>query len=324
MSASDGILGRVTLTMPGRMLRMLSLLQGRREWSGAELAERLGVTDRTVRRDADRLRELGYPVEGTTGTAGGYRLASGRDLPPLLLDDEEAVAVVVGLRTATGVAGIDESALRALAKLEQVLPARLRHRLAAVDAATVTGRPRRGKSVDTAVLTVLATACRDHEIVSFTHRGTPGRRVEPHRLVTSHDLWYLVAYDTARADWRTFRVDRIADPVPLRLRFTPREPPADAATVVRRAITDAPYRFAAVATVAAPAGVVEARMPGLVPGRITPVDDGTCTVRLGADDPARLLADLVALDADYALDAAPDVHQRLRTAARRLLAATVD
>lgn len=308
--------------MPARMLRLLSLLQSRREWSGGELAERLGVTDRTVRRDVDRLRELGYPVAGTTGTAGGYRLMSGRDLPPLVLDDDEAVAVAVALRTAADSAGHDvgESAVRALAKLGQVLPARLQHRISAVGAVTVATARSEGAPVDPAVLTVLAGACRDNELMTFDFRGAP-RRVEGYRLVTSHGFWYLVAFDTDRGDWRIFRADRIADPRPTRHRFAPRAlPDPDIAEYVRRSILAAPTRYRAVATVAASADAVLARLPGLLRGRVVPVDAGSCTVDLAADSLDTIAGHVAAFGAPFTVDAAADVRDHLHELGRRLLA----
>ncbi|MFC4947243.1 helix-turn-helix transcriptional regulator [Pseudonocardia sp. GCM10023141] len=314
--------------MPARMLRLLSLLQSRREWSGAELSERLGVTDRTVRRDVDRLRELGYPVSGTTGTAGGYRLTSGRDLPPLVLDDDEAVAVAIGLRTAADGAGADvgEAAVRALAKLGQVLPARLRHRVAGVGDVTVATPRAEGAAVDPTVLAVLAGACRDHELVAFGYRRRDGvassRRVEAYRLVTSHGFWYLVAFDVQRGDWRTFRVDRVDDPVPTRHRFPPRElPDADVAEFVRRAIMAAPARYRVVATVAAPADVVLAGVPRLLRTRVTAIDAGSCTVALASDSLDALVGDLAAVGAPFLLDAPADVRSHLRERGRQLIAA---
>ncbi|WP_238412966.1 helix-turn-helix transcriptional regulator [Saccharothrix deserti] len=304
------------MTMPGRMLRLLSLMQGRRDWTGPELAERLGVTDRTVRRDIERLRELGYPVDGTTGTAGGYRLASGRNLPPLLLDDDEAVAVAVDLRTAAGVNGIEESSTRALAKLEQVLPARLRQRIGAVrDAIAVMTVD--GPVSDPAALGVLAAACRDHEVVAFTHRGEE-RRVEPRSLVTAYRRWYLLAYDPAREDWRTFRVDRMDAPRATGRRFTPRELPSDPAEYVARSLTTAPYRFTCTATVDAPAAVVRSRLVVALPGRVEAVDERTCRVRLGANAIEHVAADLLLLGADYTLDASPELLAALREVGSRL------
>src|SRR5882757_6172216 len=204
------------LETSARLLRLLSLLQMHRDWSGPDLAERLGVTTRTIRNDVDRLRNLGYPIHATSGVAGGYRLGAGAELPPLLLDDDEAVAVAVGLRTAAGqgIEGIGETSVRALAKLEQVLPDRLRRRVSALHAFTVPLlRGARGSAVDPGVLTELANACRDSEQLRFSYRDHNGsetrRAAEPHRLVCTEHRWYLVAWDTDRADWRTFRVDRI-------------------------------------------------------------------------------------------------------------------
>src|SRR6266540_2965783 len=189
------------LETSARLLRLLSLLQARRDWTGADLADRLGVSARTVRRDVERLRDLGYPVHATRGTDGGYRLGAGAAMPPLLLDDEEAVAVAVGLRTATGgaIAGIEETSVRALAKLEQVLPSRLRRRVNAVQEFTVPFVRPGGPTVDADVLAVIAGACRDRERLRFPYKtfdGTASRRlVEPLRLVHTGRRWYLVAWD---------------------------------------------------------------------------------------------------------------------------------
>lgn len=200
-----------------RLLALLALLQSRRERTGPDLAARLGVTGRTVRRDVDRLRALGYPVESVPGPRGGYRLGAGAAMPPLLLDDEEAVAMAVGLRTAarSGITGIGENALAAMVKLEQVLPPRLRGRVQALAAISTTLAPA-GPTVDPDVLAVLAGACRDRLRVRFDYRardGASGRReAEPHALVHHHSRWYLLAWDLTRADWRTFRMDRLARP----------------------------------------------------------------------------------------------------------------
>jgi predicted DNA-binding transcriptional regulator YafY len=216
-----------------RLLRLLSLLQARRDWTSAELASRLGVTTRTIRHDVDRLRGLGYPVNARPGVAGGYRLGAGGALPPLLLDDEEAVAVVIGLRAAASgsVAGIEEASVRALAKLQQVLPARLRHRVSAFQGYALPVAWR-GPQVDPDVLTLIAGACRDHERLRFDYRAHGGaasrRSVEPYRLVHNRGRWYLVAWDADRDAWRTFRVDRISPLPPTGPRFTPRELPPDA------------------------------------------------------------------------------------------------
>ena len=214
-------------TTSSRLLDLLALLQARRGWSGAELADRLEVSRRTIRRDVDRLRELGYPVESLAGPAGGYRLRAGTAMPPLLLDDEEAIAIAVGLSTAAraSVTGIEETAVRALVKLEQVLPAHLRRRVRALGSATV-ALPVGGPTVDPQHLTVIAAACRDSERLRFAYRSREGansrREVEPHSLVNVGRRWYLVAWDRQREDWRTFRVDRLARPAPSGARFTPR------------------------------------------------------------------------------------------------------
>src|SRR5688572_12089081 len=208
----------ISIRMPdasSRLLDLLSLLQARRDWRGAELAERLEVSGRTIRRDVGRLRDLGYPVESLTGPAGGYRLRAGTAMPPLLLDEEEAIAIAVGLRTAAraSVTGIEETSIRALVKLEQVLPAHLRRRVAALGSATVAGAVS-GPTVDPQHLTTIAAACRDSECVRFDYRSRDGaatrRELEPHSLVNLAQRWYLVGWDRSRADWRTFRVDRIS------------------------------------------------------------------------------------------------------------------
>src|SRR5690348_1049851 len=214
-----------------RLLELLSLLQGRRDWPGNELAERLEVSPRTIRRDMERLRELGYPVESLTGPAGGYRLRAGSAMPPLLLDDDEAIAIAVGLRTAAraSVTGIEETAVRALVKLEQVLPAHLRRRVRALGSATFT-LPPAGPTVDPQHLTVIAAACRDLERLRFAYRRRDGsrsrREVEPHALINHGRRWYLVAWDRGREDWRTFRLDRVTGPAATGVRFTARRLPA--------------------------------------------------------------------------------------------------
>ncbi|MFD7907064.1 helix-turn-helix transcriptional regulator [Kitasatospora sp. NPDC059747] len=317
----------MTQDMPARMLRLLSLLQTRREWSGAELATRLGVTGRTVRRDIDRLRELGYPVEGTTGHAGGYRLAAGTDLPPLLLDDEEAIAAAVALRTATsGVTGIEDTALRALTKLEQVFPARLRHRVAALQAVTVPLAPGGGPRADPAALATLAAACRDHEIVTFDHRAkhatdATARRVEPHALVAAGSRWYLVAYDLGKDAWRTFRVDRLSAPAPTGHRVPARElPGGDPAAHVAATIAAAPARYTARATVPEPAETVRART-GALPDRLHALDAHTTTVDLSADDPLHIAAQLLTLGPTATLHGPSELAPHIEELGRQLLRA---
>ncbi|MFF1260046.1 MULTISPECIES: helix-turn-helix transcriptional regulator [unclassified Streptomyces] len=277
------------LETSARLLRLLSLLQARREWSGADLADRLGVTPRTVRRDVDRLRGLGYPVDASPGTGGGYRMGAGAELPPLLLDDDEAVAVAVGLRTSAdqGVEGIGETSVRALSKLEQVLPDRLRRRVSALNAFTVPMLRGPGPSdVDPSVLTELAAACRDSERLRFAyedHGGAASRRtVEPHRLVCSERRWYLVAWDVDREDWRTFRVDRITPRPPHGPRFTPRTPPADdLAAYVSKGVSQGPYAHAATIRLLVPVEEAAQRISPSA-GTLEADGDDRCVLRTGA------------------------------------------
>lgn len=312
-----------------RLLKLLSLLQARRDWSGADLATRLEVSERTVRRDVDRLRDLGYPVHATRGTDGGYRLGAGAAMPPLLLDDDEAVAVAVGLRTAarSPVSGIEETSVRALAKLEQVLPPRLRHRVGAVADYTVAVPPDSpAPSIDPAVLTALATACRDHERLRFDYVSHDGaatvRSVEPHRLVAWGRKWFLVAWDVERDDWRTFRVDRLTPRVPTGPRFTPRELPegGDVAAYVARGVSSAAVRFAVRVVVRAPASVVTDRISPAV-GVVEAIDEHSCVLATGADTVETVAVYLGLLDVDFEVTEPPELVDRLRVLAARYLRA---
>ncbi|HEY6932669.1 MAG TPA: YafY family protein [Marmoricola sp.] len=269
-----------------RVLRLLDLLQSRTGWTGPELADRLGVTTRCIRRDVERLRELGYPVHATQGVGGGYRLGAGRALPPLLLDDAEAVAVAVSLRLAAGgtVAGASEAALRALAKLDQVLPARLRSEVAAIQGATDTlGTPR--EEVDGEVLLLLAKACRDLVRVRFGYTAYDGatteRRVEPVRLVATARRWYLMGFDLDRDDWRTFRLDRIADARPTTWRFRPREH-QDPVAFVGRSVAS-PYPIMARVRVLATYDDLTARVAPTT-AHVTRLDDAACLLEVGGDN----------------------------------------
>jgi predicted DNA-binding transcriptional regulator YafY len=306
-----------------RLLELLSLLQGRRDWVGGELAERLEVSGRTIRRDIERLRQLGYPVESLTGPAGGYRLRAGSALPPLLLDDEEAIAIAVGLRTAAraSVTGIEETAVRALVKLEQVLPAHLRRRVGALGSATFT-LPLPGPTVDPQHLTVIAAACRDSERLRFGYRrrdGSPSRReVEPHSLVNYGRRWYLVAWDRDREGWRTFRLDRLAKPSSTGLRFAPRSlPTADAASYVQQSIRDAPNRFEALVTLHAPAEEIARRFPAYW-GTIERLDARTCRYRTGDDDLGWLALRIAMLGVDFEVHEPPGLVEHLRVLSDRL------
>lgn len=306
-----------------RLLELLSLLQARRDWPGAELAGRLEVSRRTVRRDVERLRDLGYPVESLTGPAGGYRLRAGTAMPPLLLDDDEAIAIAVGLRTAAraSVTGIEETAVRALVKLEQVLPAHLRRRVSALGSATISP-PVAGPTVDPRHLTVIAAACRDRECLRFGYRsrdGTDSRReVEPHSLVNLGRRWYLVAWDRRREDWRTFRIDRLRGPASSGRRFPPRTLPAeDAATYVEQGITGAPNRFEAHLTLHAAAEEIAARVPHHW-GTIEPIDERTCRYRTGDDDLGWLAIRIAMLDVELEVHEPPELAEHLRALADRL------
>ena len=310
-----------------RTLRLLSLLQTHRHWPGAELADRLGVSPRTLRRDIDRLRELGYPVHANRGVDGGYQLAAGAALPPLVVDDEEAVALAVGLRAAaqSGVAGIEESAMRALAKVIQVMPQRLRRRVEALRQATVPAVWGEGPSVDAAVLTAVAQACRDEERLCFGYRARDGERtdrlVEPHRLVSLGRRWYLVAYDLTRHGWRSFRLDRLTDPAGTRERFRPRAlPDEDAAAFVRRGIGSAAQEHSVEVVVHAGAEPVRA-----VVGRWATVEElaaDRCRVTMTADSldwPAMALG---AVAADFEVVGPPELTAHLREWGARFTRAT--
>ncbi|GAA0968266.1 YafY family protein [Acrocarpospora macrocephala] len=312
------------LDTSARLLKLLSLLQARQNWTGPELADRLEVTTRTIRNDVERLRELGYPVQATPGVTGGYRLGAGANLPPLLLDDEEAVAVVVSLRTAVGgtVAGIEEISARALVKLQQVLPSRLRRRVDALQAYTVS-TPWAGPTVDAGVLTTIATACRDHERLRFDYRSHDGdhavRTTEPYRLVHTRRRWYLFAWDVERDDWRTFRVDRIQPRTPTGPRFTPRPLPGDVASRVSRGVATAPWRYRARVIVHAPAERVAQKLP--VPAEIQPLGEDRCVFEPGSDNPLMLAGYLAMLGEDFTVEGSPELVAALRTLAERLLRA---
>jgi predicted DNA-binding transcriptional regulator YafY len=312
------------LKNPSRLLRLLTLLQARRDWTGAELAERLGVTTRTVRRDIDKLRDLDYPVHAGTGPGARYRLGPGAALPPLLLDDDEAVAVAVALHTAagSGVTGVGDTALGALIKVEQVLPSRLRHRVSALQIATVP-TAQTGSPVDVDLLTSVAAACRDHQQLRFGYRshggGESARRTEPHRVVSWGRRWYLVAWDLDRADWRSFRLDRMG-PTTTGPRFAPREPPGgDAAAFVSRGVAEV-WTTQARVRLHAPADAVRSRMWPLH-GRLVPIDENSCMLYLGAENPQILAYLLVVLDVDFTVESPAGFDGYLRTVADRFTTA---
>ncbi|MBT2420687.1 YafY family transcriptional regulator [Streptomyces sp. ISL-22] len=315
----------MTTDTPARLLTLLSLLQTPREWPGGELAERLGVSRRTVRRDIDRLRELGYPVQATMGADGGYRLVAGKAMPPLVLDDEEAVAIAVGLRAGAGhaVEGVEEASVRALAKLEQVLPARLRHRVSTLQAATMPLTSGDGASIAPETLTVMASCVAGRERLRFGYRsgdGTESRRLtEPYRLVSTGRRWYLVAYDLDRADWRTFRVDRVSEPFATGARFAPRElPTGSAAEYLRQSMWRRQETYDFSVTFAAPVEFVAARLPGWL-GAPERIDEGRCRLRGSARDSVEWMAvRLAVVDCEFVVEEPEELIRCVRELGGRL------
>ncbi|WP_433793689.1 helix-turn-helix transcriptional regulator [Actinoplanes sp. CA-252034] len=301
-----------------RMLRLLSLLQTHRYWPGSELADRLEVSARTLRRDVDRLRDLGYPVDAARGVAGGYQLQAGAAMPPLLLDDEEAVAIAVGLRSAAAgaVAGFEETSVRALAKVIQLLPPRLRRRIDALQAVTAPGVFGGGPVLDALTLTTLAMACRGEERLRFDYaprEGEPARRhVEPHRLVSLGHRWYLVAWDLERGDWRSFRVDRLTAPEPTGARFRPRElPGGDPVEWLRSRMRTIPSRYDVSVVIEADVATVQGFVGSW--GRAEELPEGGCRLRMNVDDLGWPVMVLGVLAAPFTVES-PD---ELRDLARR-------
>ncbi|KOU01451.1 helix-turn-helix transcriptional regulator [Streptomyces californicus] len=340
---------------PARLLKLLSLLQTPREWPGGELADRLDVSPRTIRRDIDRLRDLGYPVEASRGSVGGYRLVAGAAMPPLLLDDEEAVAIAVGLRAGAGhaIEGVDEASVRALAKLEQVLPSRLRHRVSALQNATVALTRGDGSTIDPRTLTTLASAVTGRERLRFAYLsgdGTPSKRlVEPCRLVSAGQRWYLVAYDLGREDWRTFRVDRVDEPYATGARFAPRPLPVegppvapaagpdgardgsgggsgkahgsgggDAAVFLARSMRRMQPELRLDVRFSAPAEFVAARLPAHL-GAPEPDGEGGCRLRSSCTDSLEWVALRLALvDCEFSAQGPPQLVEYLADLGSRL------
>lgn len=307
-----------------RLLSLLSLLQTRREWPGSELADRLEVSHRTIRRDVERLRELGYRVTATRGAAGGYQLQPGADLPPLLLDDDEAVAIAVGLRTAAtsgSVEGIAETSMRALVKLEQVLPGHLRRRVNVLQSYTVPMGDRFTTPVAAEVLMAIATACRDHTQLRLEYRRGDGetmdRLVEPHRLVSAGRRWYLVAWDCAREDWRTFRVDRIQrPPVPGR-RCAPRPAPArDLAAYVQQGIGTLYRRVTGTLVLD---GSLEQLRPRVSPyaGELEALDDDHCLLHTSGTSYREIAAWLCVMDVPFTVREPQELRDELTALAQR-------
>jgi predicted DNA-binding transcriptional regulator YafY len=308
------------MSSAARMLQLLSLLQTHRFWSGAELAGRLEVSDRTLRRDVDQLRDLGYPVRAARGTAGGYQLEAGAAMPPLLLDDDEAVAIVIGLQAAAGgmVEGIEETSARALGKVVQVMPPRLRRRVTALASYTVPAvmTTRSEPTVDADLLATLASACRDDERVRFGYRSredvATDRTAEPHRLVSVGRRWYLVAWDLTRHDWRSFRLDRMSGAVTCGVRFRQRElPGGDAAEFVRGGLRPAQRQHVSVLVRADPGTVrrVVGRW-GAVEELAASAGQDRCRLTMEADDLAWPLMLLGQLGADFDVETPAELLTR--------------
>ena len=311
-----------------RTLRLLSLLQTHRFWPGDELADRLEVSPRTLRRDIDRLRELGYPVDAHRGVDGGYQLAAGAVLPPLVLDDEEAVALAIGLRTAAqgAVAGIEEASVRALAKVVQVMPPRLRRRIDALRTATESAIWAAGPAIDAELLTAVAQACRDEERLRFSYTVQSGeqthRHVEPHRLVSLGRRWYLVAYDLQRQDWRSFRLDRLAQPRNTGARFTPRKLPAkDAAAFVRAGIANIPGLSHSVEVVIH-ASAASVRTSVGQWATVEELDDSRCILRMTVDNLNWTVFALGSVGAEFEVVKPPELVLHIQEWATRFARAT--
>jgi predicted DNA-binding transcriptional regulator YafY len=310
------------LSATARLIRLLSLFQAQRSWNGADLAARLEITGRTLRRDVDRLRSLGYTVDSTSGVAGGYRLGAGTALPPLLLEDEEAIAVALGLGNPANAEGdIETASMRALAKLEQLMPPPLRRRLDSVRASVVPVM--RSKSpVRLKAVSFLAQACTDRLALRFGYRdhhdATTERSVEPHRVVQTGHRWYLLAWDTVREDWRTFRLDRIVGAEATGARFTPRRlPHGDVASYMEHALQVSPYLHHATVVVHAPPGALEAYL-GWVGGVPKPIGDHATRITTGANSLDALAVWLGCLPHDVEVESPKELADHLALVAARL------
>jgi predicted DNA-binding transcriptional regulator YafY len=307
----------------GRLLRLLGLLQRRISWTGPELAQRLGVDIRTVRRDVERIRGLGYVVDSVSGVTGGYRLGIGTEMPPLLLDEDEAmaVAVLLGVSASAALPGIERATLATLARVDRLLPPKLQRQVKALRAATVP-LVRPSEPVPVAELAPLAQACDGHELVSFNYNSRGGakstRRAEPYRLVATSRLWYLVAFDLDRQDWRTFRVDRVRQVRLTGHTFVPR-PLSDPGGLVAKAISSSPYRYQAQVRFGVPYDQLARRIPPNV-GVVEPDGDG-CLVRMGTDDIDWLAGYLVGLALPFEIVEPPNLRQEVIGLAERILRA---
>jgi len=307
-----------------RTLALLSLLQSRSDWSGLDLAERLGVSDRTIRNDIARLRELGYPVDAVRGPGGRYRLGPGAKLPPLLLDDEEAVAVAVGLRAATGVSGIEETSARALAKLEQVLPDRLRRKLNALIRATTAGPVNTDSNVedpevDAAVLEAISLAIRDHDGIRCDYRDEP-TEIEPYHLVAWQRRWYLVARDPGTDAWAPYRVDWMRLKMPGGRRFTPAEFPGDLTEFVVREVARTGWAVHARIRIDGPPEEVIARINPTV-GTVEAHPDGGSVLVTGGDSLEVVAVWTSMLGMQFHVDEPAELVEHVRDLAGRYAAA---
>jgi predicted DNA-binding transcriptional regulator YafY len=322
----SGILSFVLQTS-ARLLRLLTLLQARATWAGVDLADRLEVTARTLRRDVDRLRSLGYPIESTTGAAGGYRLGAGAALPPLSLDEDEATAVFVGLHAAasSGVAGADSASLRALTKLERVLPSRLKRKLVSLRT-SVLKLADKTPPIKLSDVSTLAGACADRRVTELRYAGRDGaitsRVVEPFRIVHVAQRFYLVAWDTGKSDWRTFRLDRIRDPAPSQKRFAARPPPAD--DVVRwvtESLSSSPYRYRARVLLHASPAELSTRV-GTFEGVVEPVSKNRCVLTTGAHSLDGLAVHVALLGVDFEILEPEELRPHVAAIGARLLGST--
>lgn len=312
------------LTTSSRLLRLLTLLQGRRDWSGRGLAEVLAVDVRTIRRDIDRLRELGYRIDASAGQGGGYRLGAGPNLPPVLLSDAEAVTVMLALRAAAGsMAGMEAGIGGLLAKLDNLLPTRLQPQVRALNAVAHV-LPASGALAEIEALALIATACRDHHRLRMRYRDREQREsqrdIEPLQLILVGRRWYLIAWDRRREDWRSFRIDRISEPELLPMRFVPRTLPEAPATFIARALNAAPSRY-----------TLRLRLPGrydelldALPawcGLLESLDDTACCLRIGADSIAGIATALLFIDRDFELLDDPPWSGELAAAVQRVATA---
>lgn len=305
-----------------RLLKLLGLLEGRIDWTAGELARRLEVTTRTIRRDITRLRSLGYPVEALAGPGGGYRLGAGGKLPPLLLDDDEALAVALGLRVSTtaAVGGLEDASLSAMAKLEHVLPARLRSRLEDVSDATTSTLAGSPTEVDLSVLSAVASTIRKRERLRCEYvdgeRRRSERHMEPVRLVHTGRRWYLVAFDLDRDDWRTFRLDRVTNVIPTGMRARSRAGP-DPVELVQRGITVDAWRHPSSIVLHCPAGLAR-RMISPTVGTVEAIDDQKCRLVIGADEMKWLAHFLLSLEVDFDVEEPDALRVELAAIGERL------